>query len=311
MSFQHTSAEHNILARDFTLYLVITLSEVRSSEFRDGGTIGNYARFPLAEALKTMDLQRLDELETIDPSPLPPWRADPFAEIEVGSDRKTAVERAENTRSTSNIVVYSDASGREGDLGAAVVALNSNLEIVESQQIQVGPMDRWLVHVAELIGIFYAISMVIKVAHQLSRSLERGRKKATILCDSRPALQTTQNPRNKSGQRIIHAILQLPQKSKQRVSRCAFNGCQGTVITPETTLRIDWPRMPRGQAKRTPSAHSFRGRARASAAISSISLNRNGGHPTKVVTYERSTTPCQQPTREGYMGACPGTKCTC
>ena len=36
-------------------------------------------------------------------------------------------------RSTSDIVVYSDASGREGHLGAAVVALDNNLEIIESQ----------------------------------------------------------------------------------------------------------------------------------------------------------------------------------
>jgi hypothetical protein len=33
-------------------------------------------------------------------------------------------------------------------------------------------------------------------------------KTATILCDSRSALQATQNPGNKSGQRIVHAILQ-------------------------------------------------------------------------------------------------------
>jgi len=104
--------------------------------------IGNYARFPLAEALKTMDLQRLNELETIDPSPLPPWRAEPFAEIEIGADRETAVERAETARSMSDIVVYSDASGREGHLGTAIVALDDNLDVVESQQVQVGPMDR-------------------------------------------------------------------------------------------------------------------------------------------------------------------------
>ena len=87
-------------------------------------------------------------------------------------------------QSTLDIVVYSDASGREGHLGAAVVALDSNLETVESQQIQVGPMDRWSVHVVELIGIFYAISTVFKVAHQPSESLERRQKTATILCDS-------------------------------------------------------------------------------------------------------------------------------
>ncbi|KAF7184036.1 hypothetical protein CNMCM7691_004595 [Aspergillus felis] len=48
--------------------------------------IGTSSRFPLAEALKTMNLERLDELETIDPSPLPPWRTEPLTEVEIGSD---------------------------------------------------------------------------------------------------------------------------------------------------------------------------------------------------------------------------------
>jgi hypothetical protein len=54
--------------------------------------IGTSSCFPLAEALKTMNLERLDELETIDPSPLPPWRTEHLAEVEIGSDRETAVE---------------------------------------------------------------------------------------------------------------------------------------------------------------------------------------------------------------------------
>ncbi|KAJ9480892.1 hypothetical protein VN97_g12629 [Penicillium thymicola] len=49
-------------------------------------SIGSYARFPLAESLKTMNLGRLDELETIDPRPLPPCRAESFTEIENGSE---------------------------------------------------------------------------------------------------------------------------------------------------------------------------------------------------------------------------------
>jgi len=103
---------------------------------------------------------------------------------------------------------YSDASVREGHLGAAAVAVDDKLEVIESQQIQVGPMDRWSVHVAELVGIFYAVSTVFKISHQLPRTEHNGTKTATILCDSRSALQAIQNPGNKSGQRIIHAILQ-------------------------------------------------------------------------------------------------------
>jgi ribonuclease HI len=190
---QRVIARLHTLPRNHPIWSALSRAQKRRNN------IGSSSRFPLAEALKTMNLERLNELETIDPSPLPPWRAEPFTEIEIGSDRETATQQAEAARSTSDIVVYSDASGREGHLGAAVV---------ESRQLQVGPMDRWSVHVAELIGVFYAISVVCKIAHELSNGLGRRRKSATILCDSRSALQATQNVRNKSGQRIVHAILQ-------------------------------------------------------------------------------------------------------
>ena len=120
-----------------------------------------------------MDLERLNELETIDPRPLPPWRLDPFLEVEDNPDREVAREQAEAVRSTSDIVVYSDASGRDGHLGAAVVAFNDDMEMVESQHIQVGPMDRWSVHVAELVGIYHAVGTVFKMAHQRPRPEDR------------------------------------------------------------------------------------------------------------------------------------------
>ncbi|KAI2740892.1 hypothetical protein DTO013E5_8371 [Penicillium roqueforti] len=81
-----------------------------------------------------MDVNRLNELEMIDPRPLPPWRKDAFTEIELEPDRETARDRAVSAKDTSNIVVYSDASRREGHLGAAIVALNDNDEVTESQQ---------------------------------------------------------------------------------------------------------------------------------------------------------------------------------
>jgi hypothetical protein len=82
-----------------------------------------------------MDLQRLVELETIDISPLAPWRDEPFTGIEIESDRESAIKQAETARSASDIVVYLDAPRREGRLGAAVVALDDNLRVVESQQV--------------------------------------------------------------------------------------------------------------------------------------------------------------------------------
>ncbi|THC88898.1 hypothetical protein EYZ11_011655 [Aspergillus tanneri] len=83
-----------------------------------------------------MNMERLNELETIDPTPLPPWRTESFTEIEVEPDRETAREHAETVRATSDLIAYSGAPGREGYLGAAVLTFNDSLEIIESQQVQ-------------------------------------------------------------------------------------------------------------------------------------------------------------------------------
>ena len=68
----------------------------------------------------------------IDLHPLPSWRPDAFIEIKLEPDREIARERAVSVKNTLDIVVYSDASGREGHLGAVIVALNDNTEVAES-----------------------------------------------------------------------------------------------------------------------------------------------------------------------------------
>jgi ribonuclease HI len=133
---------------------------------------------------------------------------------EIESDSETAMERAEASRSTSDVVVYSGASGRQGHLGAAVAVLDNDLKITESLQIQVGPMDRWSVHAAELIGIPYAINIVNKIALPRRRSTGARVRSASILSDSISALQATQTAGNKSGQQIIHAILRAATNTR-------------------------------------------------------------------------------------------------
>lgn len=64
-----------------------------------------------------MNLERLDELRTIDPRLLLPWRTEPFTEVEIGPDRETARERAETIRSTSEIVAYLGCLWSTGPLG--------------------------------------------------------------------------------------------------------------------------------------------------------------------------------------------------
>ena len=162
-----------------------------------------------------MSLEKLHELEMIDPTPLPPWRTEAFSNIEIEPDKGIAIERAEAARSKSDVVVYSDASGRHGHLGAAAVGLNnSSPETTESLQIQVGPMDRWSVHAAELLGVLYATTLINKIALQHRRPADTRAKSATILSDSMSALQAIQNPGNKSGQQIIHTILRTATNTK-------------------------------------------------------------------------------------------------
>lgn len=93
----------------------------------------DYNILSLAEALKTTNLERLDELETIDLSPLLYSESSPSADIDTRLDREIAVERAETTQSTSDIINYSDTSRRESYLSATntIVALGDNLQVVE------------------------------------------------------------------------------------------------------------------------------------------------------------------------------------
>lgn len=66
--------------------------------------------------------------------------------------------------------------------------------------------------------------MVLKIAHRGWKSLNSRQITATILCDSRSALQAIQNTRNKYGQRIVHAILQTAME----------------VQAEGITLRLQW-----------------------------------------------------------------------
>ncbi|KAI3055354.1 hypothetical protein CBS147353_11340 [Aspergillus niger] len=77
-------------------------------------------------------------------------------------------------------------------------------------------MTNWSVHAAEVIGIFYAISLALKTARPgPTTATPPENETATILCDN-TALQAIRNPRNKSGQRIIYAILQAASELKAR-----------------------------------------------------------------------------------------------
>lgn len=79
---------------------------------------------------------------------------------------------------------------------------------------------------------------------------------------------------------------QLP-RFKGRASDFTFSGCQGTVKTQGTTLRIDSPKKPRNWVKPTPFDRYYRGRTRLSTATFMPSGGKSGSQAPKVLTYEK------------------------
>lgn len=95
------------------LHEVIARARARSTH------LGHRCYSALAKTLRTMDLRRLQTLETIDPTPLAPWREQTFAEIEIKPNREKAKANAAARRDMPGTTVFSDASGQQNHLGAA------------------------------------------------------------------------------------------------------------------------------------------------------------------------------------------------
>ncbi|GAA93204.1 hypothetical protein AKAW_11316 [Aspergillus luchuensis IFO 4308] len=123
-----------------------------------------------------------------------------------------AINRRRHTRNYG----FSDASGQQNHLGAAAVALNEDLQISESRQVSIGSMEHWSVYAAELMAFFYAISLVLQVTWKRQSHLDRVEHPAAILSDSMSALQAIRSPSNRSGRRIIRAILQVASRNDAR-----------------------------------------------------------------------------------------------
>ena len=168
--------------------------------------IGLGHRFPLAETLRTMGLDRLQALEIIDPKPQPPWQTPAFMEIEIEPDHKKVQAESLIRQAAPSITVYTDTSGQQNNLGVAAVALDKNNNIIQSQQICVRSMEYWSVYAAELMVIYYAVSLVLQLAMTNNNPPITQHEPTTILSDSMSALQAIVSLRNKSGQHIIQAI---------------------------------------------------------------------------------------------------------
>jgi ribonuclease HI len=295
----------NVIVKLCTLPRSHPIHDVLARARRRRDNVGTRCRFPLAESMKTMNVEQLDGLETIDPKPICPWSLPAFVEIDIEPDRDKAKDEATALAASPGIVVYSDASGRNNQLGAAAVQLNENQEVVESRQLSVGPMTNWSVHAAELIGIFYAISLVLKTVNlRRNAAITPEHETTTILCDNMSALQAIRNPRNNSGQQIIYAILQAASELKARGILLRLQWIPGHSDNPGNDAADKLAKRAVGSDKMHPFAAGSHRKGRPSERTFTENGNMNGRHPKKAATSGESMPSYQPSARDDCMTRC-------
>lgn len=88
-------------------------------------------------------------------------------------------------------------------------------------------------YAAELISIFYAISLVLKTVRLRPTAATRPEHETTtILYDNASATQAIRDPRNKAGQRTIYAIQQAVSELKARGIPLRFQWIRGHSDDP-------------------------------------------------------------------------------
>ncbi|THC94016.1 hypothetical protein EYZ11_006525 [Aspergillus tanneri] len=95
----------NVIVKLYTLPRSHPIHDVLSRARRRRDNVGARCRFPLAESMKTMKVEQLTGLETIDPTPTTPWNAPPFVEIDIKADRDKAKENATTLLSSPGRVI--------------------------------------------------------------------------------------------------------------------------------------------------------------------------------------------------------------
>ena len=141
---------------------------------------------------------------------LAPWQAPPVVIIE---DRKTAVEFHEQTMVKASqerpLIVYTDGSGIEGRMGAAVV-VDLEDHVAHSQM---GDENTTTVYAAELRAIEMALDLVLNSTEPWAAQARNG---LVIFADSQAALKALRRPRMPSGQIYLIGCLDLIRQLAER-----------------------------------------------------------------------------------------------
>jgi len=138
------------------------------------------------------------QVEEISPFVVSPWWSPP--EIRIDNNREAALAaHTEALSRPTQVRAYTDGSGQDGGVGAAVV---SNLG---SRRIPVGTAETHSIYAAELEGINEALAQAELLNPHHSQD-PRTPKKMVIFTDNQAAIQACHHPSRASGQYIVRAI---------------------------------------------------------------------------------------------------------
>jgi len=89
--------------------------------------------------LRTLRPEHLEKIETINICPDAPWEDAPLEPAQTNTDRDMAIEELAKAIIDFSTVIYTDASAKDGNTGAAVVMLDYNGVVCRARPIAVGP----------------------------------------------------------------------------------------------------------------------------------------------------------------------------
>lgn len=198
---------------------------------------GDAARLPLAQVIKTISIEQLRALETIEMRPLHPWRESSASWIDIHGDRYQAKELVAKLALTPTTVVYTDASSRSSNVGGAAVTLNDRGTGQAVWQGSIGPAKRWTVHSAELIAISQAALWIQSEHVGDDQTYSRQQQTFTIVSDCKSALQVRTASYSKST-KTIRPTGDIQNTGNSHIS----SGSQHQIEAPlgSLTLRHPW-----------------------------------------------------------------------
>ena len=140
----------------------------------------------------------------------PWWELKATTEISPLNKEKAAQAHKQRLRQTSrqDLIIYTDGSGYDGHIGAAIYS--PTLKITKGEYI--GTEDTHNVYAAELTAIQMAVSL-------FEEQIEKY-KNIYIFTDNQSAIQTMESPKRQSGQYIIKGILDIIDRTYATEPTC-------------------------------------------------------------------------------------------